>query len=119
MIRPLTEEYFDVVADSYQDKEYISQRIQSGGMFGAFVEEKLAGFMGVHDDGCLGMLSVLEEYRGSKVGKALAVYLINKTLELGWIPYMQFRYEDEISMQIQEELGLYMAKTPVVWMWKE
>ena len=119
VIRPLTEEYFDVVADSYQDKEYISQRIQSGGMFGAFVEEKLAGFMGVHDDGCLGMLSVLEEYRGSKVGKALAVYLINKTLELGWIPYMQFRYEDEISMQIQEELGLYMAKTPVVWMWKE
>ena len=119
VIRPLTEEYSPVVAAIYQDETYISERIQNGYMFGAFVEEKLAGFIGIHDDGCLGMLEVLEEYRGHKIGKALAVYLVNKTLEMGWIPYAQFKFEDEISVSMQETLGLYMAKTPIVWMWRE
>ena len=88
-------------------------------MFGAFVEGELAGFIGIHDDGCLGMLEVLEKYRGRKIGKALAVYLVNKTLDMGWIPYAQFKCEDEISVSMQETLGLYIAKTPIVWMWRE
>ena len=119
VIRPLTEEHIDAVAAIYQDEAYISERIKNGCMFGAFVEDVLAGFIGIHDDGCLGMLEVFEEYRGRKIGKALAVYLVNKTLEIGWIPYAQFKFEDEISKDMQETLGLYMSKTPIVWMWRE
>jgi tRNA (guanine37-N1)-methyltransferase len=119
LIRSLTEEHIGVVVAEYPDEDYVRERIKNGCMFGAFVCDALVGFVGIHDDGCLGMLHVLEEYRGRNIGKALAVYIINKALEMGWIPYAQFKCEDEISVSMQETLGLYMAKTPVVWMWRE
>ena len=65
------------------------------------------------------MLEVLEVYRGRGIGKALEVYLMNKALEMGWIPYGQVVVGNEASAKLQESLGVHLSKTPVVWMWKD
>ena len=115
VIRPLTMEHFALVRDTYAFD--VEARIQSGCMFGAFIHDQLTGYIGFHDDGSMGMLHVLEEYRGRKIGKALETYMINLALELGWIPYGQVEEGNEISASLQKSLGLHMSKTPVVWLW--
>lgn len=122
VIRPLTTEHIKEVSSIYRtvpDESYVRERIEEGCMFGAFINEVLVGFIGIHDDGSLGMLEVKPEYRGREIGKALEVYLINKVLELGWIPYGQVVLDNEVSTNLQNTLGVYLSKTPVVWMWKE
>ena len=122
-IRLLTMEYADVIQNEYnnaeyqkvKDSDYIEDRIKKHRMYGAFIGEELAGFIGIHNDDSIGMLRVFEQYRGKKVGKALQTFMINKKLEMGWMPYGQFLIGDESSERIQKSLGMYMSKTPVIW----
>ena len=117
-IRRLTEEYTEEVFRHYsmaEDISYTRDRIEKGCMFGAFVEDKLVGFAGMHTEGGLGMLEVLPEYRGRGIGKALETYMINLSLEWGHTPYGQIVEGNEVSKKLQESLGLYFAKEPVYW----
>ena len=41
--------------------------------------------------------------------------MINKMMEMGWMPYGQFLIGDENSERVQKKLGMYMSKTPVIW----
>lgn len=123
-IRLLTMEYADKVQETYhhadyqkvKDDNYIKDRIQKKRMYGAFLNEELAGIIGIHNDDSIGMLYVFEQYRGRHVGKALHTYMINKMLALDWMPYSQVMVGDEVSAGLQRSLGMYTSKTPVVWM---
>jgi tRNA (guanine37-N1)-methyltransferase len=128
VIHPLTMEQhaavrvsYELLEDAGEDDEYgssyVCERIEKGCMFGAFVNDAFAGYIGIHDDGSIGMLHVFEEYRGQKLGKALQTYAINQALEWGWIPYGQVVEGNEVSMKLQDSLGLHMSKSPVVWLW--
>ena len=117
-ISRLTEESLQAVCSNYvkgDDIEYIRDRIQKGCMFGAFADGKLAGFIGIHQEGAIGMLEVLPQYRGRGIAKALETYVINLSLEAGHIPYGQVVKENEASKKLQECLGLYFSKTLVYW----
>lgn len=121
VIRPLGIEYLQQVIDNYDhmdDEEYIRERIERGPMFGAFVNDELAGFIGMHDEGSIGILEVIPKFRGRKIGKALETYMINYSVQQGMIPYGQVIKGNEISLKLQESLGLYSAKTHVYWIEK-
>lgn len=118
-IRPLTLEYLDVVVENYKtmdDPDYLKGRIERGWMYGAFVNGELAGFAGMHKEGSLGMLEVLPQYRGRHFGKALETYMINLSLEKGMTPFGQVAVDNEVSMKLQNSLGLCFSKQPVYWM---
>lgn len=120
-IRKLDMKYFDIVNQCYatmDDPEYIKGRLESGWMFGAFLGEKLTGFIGLHEEGSMGILEVLPEYRGRKIGKALETYLINLCLEHGFTPFTQVKEGNEISTRLQESLGLCKSKQKVCFMEK-
>lgn len=115
-IRPLTlndVEY--VVANYHTERAYIVERIQSKCMYGAYVEDKLVGFVGVHDDGGMGMLFVEEAYRGSGIGSSLEAYNVNRQREAGYIPYANIVVDNALSIKLQEKLGLYLSKDTVWW----
>ena len=122
-IRPLTMEYVDIVQEEYnqakyqkvKEKAYIKDRIQKGCMYGAFINDDLAGFVGIHHDDSIGMLRVFKKYKGRRIAKILQTFIINKMLELGYIPYGQFIIGDTGSQELQKSLGMYMSKTPVIW----
>lgn len=120
-IRRLDMKYLEIVNAHYgmkDDPEYIQGRIEAGRVFGAFYGETLAGFIGLHEEGSLGMLEVLPEYRKRHIGKALETYLINYCLEHGFTPFTQVVEGNEISMKLQESLGLCKAKQKVYFMEK-
>ena len=119
-IQQLTLEHLAFVLENYHymsDVAYLRACIVSGNMYGAFLQGKPVGFIGIHDDGSIGILEVLEQYRRRKIGKALETYMINLVLQLGWIPYGQVIEGNESSIKMQADLGLYLSKTPIVWMW--
>lgn len=120
-IRKLGMQHMEIANKHYgmmDDPGYIQGRIEAGKMFGAFYGETLAGFIGLHEEGSLGMLEVLPEYRGRHIGKALETYLINDCLEHGFTPFTQVVERNEISMKLQESLGLCKAKQKVYFMEK-
>lgn len=119
VIRTLTEEdsgKINEIYDLLDDIEYTKERIVAGCMFGAFLNDEFAGCAGIHDDGSLGILKVLEKYRGRKIGSALETYVVNYALQLGWIPYAHIEVDNVISLEMQKKLGMHLSKTPIVWM---
>lgn len=117
-IRPLTVEDADYVSEhyAYGSRAYIEERIRSGAMFGAFVDGTLAGFVGEHEEGSLGMLFVHPDCRGQGIGQALEAFMINRHLALGYTPYGQIVAGNEPSCRLQERSGLYLSKGFVWWM---
>ena len=99
-----------------KDSDYIKDRILKKRVYGAFIGDELAGMIGIHNDDSIGMLYVYEKFRGRKIGKALHTYMINKMLALAWTPYSQIMIGDEASTGLQKSLGMYMSKTPIIWM---
>ena len=75
--------------------------------------------MGMHTEGSIGMLHILPEYRGRKLGKALETYMINRCLERGYTPYGQVTAENGTSKKLQESLGLCCSKSQVYWLERE
>ncbi len=92
------------------DEEYIYGRIQDGAMYGAYVEGRLAGFVGIHREGSLGMLYVEEDLRGKGIGQSLEAYAVNRFLEQGQTPYGYVAADDAASVRLQEKLGFYKAQ---------
>jgi tRNA (guanine37-N1)-methyltransferase len=119
VIRRLEKIHQDIVYTHYalaDDPSYIAERIEKGAMFGAFLGEELAGFIGMHTEGSIGMLEVLPQYQGRKIGKALEIYMINYCLEHGMTPFGQVVCGNEKSENLQGSLGLYFSKTKIYWL---
>ena len=117
-IRLLTMDNLPFVCELYKDEcpEYIQERILAKCIYGAYVEERLVGFVGIHTDGSMGMLCVEESYRGRGIGKSLEAFIINKQREWGYVPYAHIIMENKASVGLQERLGLYFAKNIIWWL---
>jgi GNAT superfamily N-acetyltransferase len=117
-IRPLTEEYLPLVLEHYRlipDAAYIRERIAYG-MLGAFYRSEPAGFVGVHDEGSMGMLEVFPGFRRLGIGSALGAYMIKNELQRGHIPYDEYFAGNLASRNLQEKLGFSFSDQPVIWM---
>lgn len=115
-IRQLTGAEVPYVAEHYHlgDDEYVRERIGAGAVFGIYVEEKLCGFIGSHDDGSMGMLFVEDAYRRQGLAASLEGYLINRQREQGFVPYAHIVAGNDASVKLQERLGLNLSE-PVIW----
>ncbi|MDY4069700.1 MAG: GNAT family N-acetyltransferase [Lachnospiraceae bacterium] len=121
VFRELTENDLPVVAEHYHDDvvddiAYLKDRLRKKSMLGAFLEEKLVGFIGMHGEGSIGLLHVLSDWRRKGVGAALEAEMINRLLREGRTPYCYVREENKASAGLQEKLGLYPAKSRVHWL---
>lgn len=119
-IRRLGMDSLDEICFRYHmcSADYIRDRLQAGTMYGAFLEDRLAGFIGMHSEGSIGMLYVEERCRRQGIAGALESWYINRMLERGWIPYGQVEEGNEASICLQGKLGLYQAKSGFWWLEK-
>lgn len=117
-IRPLEEEHAAYVTEHYAigGAAYIRERIAAGAMYGAFLENRLLGFVGVHNDGSMGMLFVDEAHRGQGLALSLEAYCINRICEKNMVPYGHIVTGNEASLRLQEKLGLYPSSGKVWWL---
>lgn len=114
---PIGEAQF--VVDHYamaHDLEHVRETIRNGELFAAYVGEKLVGFIGYHNDGSMGKLEVLPEYRRQRIGTALEQYLIGDSMRRGWTPYCQIYTWNDASLRLQRRLGLEISPKILYWM---
>lgn len=117
--------FLDRVFECYKDhgdREEIGTALAEGRIFGAFAKndgerKQLMGFAGIHEEGSLGMLFVMEGCRHEGVGESLEKYLINRTLEKGFTPYGHVLPDNTVSLRLQDKLGLKIAKRMIYWVW--
>ena len=122
-IEVLKEEFIELVKNNYSELSlcnggYIEERVKDKEMYGAFLGNKLAGFIGTHEEGSIGMLEVIPEFRGKGIGSELERYAINRAIAKGRYPYCQVKEDNEISMKLQKSLGMEISKTKVYWLFK-
>ena len=90
--------------------------LEAGVMFGAFVDGRLAGFVGEHHEGSMGMLEVFPPYRGHGLGLALESFQINRYLSQGRVPFDQVIVGNEKSMGLQRKVGMELSKDTMSWL---
>ncbi|MDD7650918.1 MAG: GNAT family N-acetyltransferase [Candidatus Faecousia sp.] len=120
-IRPLDMGYFPQILEGYHlfhDPEYIEERIGAGVFFGAFVDGQLAGFVGEHSEGSMGMLEIFPAYRRRGLGYALECFQINRYLSQGRVPFDQVVVGNEKSMSLQKKVGMELSRDTVSWLAK-
>lgn len=117
-IRQLGMEYLDYISSHQEhiDRQYAATCIELGNIYGAFVDSRLAGFVGMHREGSIGLLYVDEEYRGMGVAKSLEAFMLNRCMAKGWTPYGHVVRGNRASERLQESLGLYKAKNEISWL---
>ena len=108
---PVVREHYRLVRDA----EVLAERITAGEMFGACVDDRVAGFIGLHAEGAVGMLTVLEQYRRRGIGRALFIHLIRRELRRGHIPYSHILQDNPVSLTLQQRAGMTLHPEPVWW----
>ncbi len=119
IIRPLEKKDALFVKKHYHtldDISYFETLIAQGDMYGAYIGEELAGFIGQHLEGSMGLLEVLPEYKRRGIGKALESFLINDTLKKGNVPFCQVVEGNVVSMHLQNSLGMEITKEHLYWL---
>lgn len=118
-VQPLAETNLPFVVKHYThiaDVEYIRSRLRAG-MLGAYVGGELAGFVGVHSEGTIGMLEVLPAFRRLGIAYVLEASLINRFLEDEKVPYCQVEKSNEASLALQRKLGMTVTEeASIVWL---
>lgn len=117
-LRPLTMADLDFVLENYHHpgsvEEHIRGRIAEG-MLGAEIGGQLAGFIGVHEEGAMGLLEVLPAFRRRGLAEALEAALIRRQLDRGCLPYAQVRTGNAASEALQRKLGLTLDSRVLYW----
>ena len=78
----------------------------------------LAGFMGEHLEGSMGLLYVFPELRRKGYATELEKTMIARTLREGHIPFAQIEKNNSASLALQRKLGLVISDRLICWMWK-
>ncbi len=116
-IRPLDMNACDYVCSHYElgGPEYAKERIEAGAMYGIYDNGELAGFIGMHDEGSIGMLFIDEKHRGKGYAQDLESFMFNRALERGETPYGQVFTDNTASLSLQDKVGVYAGDKLFCW----
>lgn len=96
--------------------EYLKGRLAANTMWGVFVNNDLAGFIGRHPEGSMGMLEVLPGYQRNGLAYYLEGFLINHLLEERIQPFCQIVINNEASLALHKKLGCTISKETICWL---
>jgi len=112
-IQPLTLTELDWVYENYSDHlsyDYLKERVECGALYGGLLDGELCGFVGIHADGSVGILKVIEKFRGQGIATALEGSLINIMRDKDDIPFSQIEFDNEASIQLHRKLGFEVSE---------
>lgn len=118
-IRVLGEEFLPFLEEHYSrasDDGSLLDRLRAGVMFGAFLRETPAGFIGLHEEGSMGMLEVLPKFRRMGVAQALETFLVNRLLAEGKVPFAQIVVGNEASLRLHRKLCFSVSQNTLCWL---
>lgn len=89
----------------YLSKEYIQERIKNGISAGIYDSGRLIAWCITQDDGAVGFLHVMPEYRLRGYGRKVTINVINKVRQYGKIPFVHIESTNVKSMKLALSLG--------------
>lgn len=90
-----------------------------GRLLGGWLDGVMTGFIGIHEEGCMGMLHVFEPHRRRGCAQAIESLLINRLLRQGLRPSGQILLDNEPSMALHRKLGFRFAAYPGSWRFRD
>lgn len=117
-IRKLEPSQINAVLENYDklSEGEIEKILRNGNLYGGYKKGMLVGFVGEHLEGSIGLLKVFTQYRRFGYGTALESFMVNKTLEKGFVPFGQVETDNAKSMAMQSKLGFETSKDRLYWM---
>ena len=118
-IEKLDKSHLKFVQDWYShelDESYLMERLGSGVMYGAYVQGELAGFIGEHAEGSIGMLEILPKFRRRGIGEKLEAFKTNVHLDAGYVPFGQIVAGNTPSLELQKKLGYTISEDTIAWL---
>ncbi len=107
-IRLLDEQDIPFIKACYEgfdaDDAYLHRCLQRG-MLGIEADGRLAGFIGTHDEGAMGLLEILPQYRRKHYAEALETAMIRYLMADGRAVWCQVKENNTASCHLQEKLG--------------
>ncbi len=95
--------------------EYLKQRITKSFSAGVKVENDLAAWAITHDDGAIGALHVLDEFRKKGYASEVVINLIHKIRNISMIPIAQTEEKNKVAIRLFEKLG-FLKDRNVTWL---
>lgn len=116
---PISQEHVGFIISQSNYKQfltprYIKERITKSSSACLYDDDKLVAWGLTHDDGALGSLNVLDEYRGKKYGTEIVLSLIHQCRALGKIPFAQIEETNEKAIKLVSKLG-FVKDRRVTW----
>lgn len=115
----LTSEYIGFIISQSNYKQflspsYVEERISKSISAAIIKKDKLIAWGLTHDDGALGSLHVLDEYRKKGYGKEILISLIHQNRKLGKISFAQIEEKNLKATNLVEQLG-FVKDRRVSW----
>lgn len=120
-IRLLDENDIPLVKTFYptNDYSYVIQRLKEGTLFGGFLNDEVIGFIGIHDEGSIGLLAVVEKHKRKGYGLMLMDFIIQHFLGNNRVPYSQISHTNQASILLHQKAGMEISKDVIEWLTME
>ena len=92
--------------------------VERGSVLFGLMDGQIAGFIGEHLEGSMGLLYVFLAFRRKGIGSALEKNYIRKTMGTGFVPFGQVAKDNLPSLELQKKLGMTISKNLICWMWR-
>ena len=97
------------------EESEIQKIISMNHLYIGYKKNILVGFIGLHLEGSIGLLYILEEYKGNGYGTELEMFLVNHLLFKNKIPFGQLETENNHSIFLQKNyVLLFLQKNNLV-----
>lgn len=100
----------------YDDKKYIMDRLAKGAVFRGKVDGNMVGFIGIHDEGSMGMLNIIPPFRRKGYAQALESWLCSYIMDRGQVPYGEIVTTNAASLALHAKTGFHTEKMPSAWL---
>lgn len=99
-------------------EEEMREEVKLGNILLGYEGNEIAGFVGEHLEGSIGLLHVLPKFRRKGYAIQLENAYIRKNMEAGFVPFGQVEIHNQASHALQEKLGLTRSEGTIIWMWR-
>ena len=89
--------------------------VQRNELFIARLGNTKAGFIGIHAEGCMGMLFVLPRFRRCGYGREMELFLTGEVMKWGLYPYGQVFVTNKASLSLQATTVYAPGESVMFW----
>lgn len=103
---------------TYQDDwalAFIQKQLERGISSVKYLVDQPVAWAAMQDDGALGFMFVLPEYRKHGYAREVTIDLIAKVRAAGYIPFLHIVHTNTASMALAQSMGFHFLKE-IVWM---